>query len=96
MTTKASKRMPAEVLYLDIYNERVVVSFTSTSGTHQVTRVIEDFDQWQEFYLSKKVEASRAGVIQLGLRASTRFVESLRSPNTQLRGLAWKVMNSTR
>lgn len=96
MPTKPTERVPADVLYLDIYNERVVVSFRSTSGTHQVTRVIDDFDQWQEFYLSKKVEASRAGVLQLGLRASSRFVQAFRSPNTQLRGLAWKITNSTR
>ena len=89
-------RTPADVLRLDVHNERVVVSFLSTSGTHQVTRVIEDIDQWRQFYVSKQVEASKAGILQIGLRASDRFVNSFRSPNTQLRALAWKIKSSIR
>ena len=89
-------RTPADVLRLDVHNERVVVSFLSTSGTHQVTRVIEDIAQWREFYVSKQVEAYKAGIMQIGLRASDRFLQSHTSPNTQLRTLAWKIKSSIR
>jgi len=90
MQTRTEAR-PAETLRLDIYNERVVVVYRSTSGTHQITSVMDSFDRWKQFYTSKVNEARGHNILQVGIVASDSFMAARTHSNLQLRELVWNI-----